>query len=1092
MKIFLKAILVLTVYMVTVNLCYAQSIQKVNQSLKIEKLTGPQALIQDSPYSINPVGQNQFKAFTSILTQDFSTVTFPPTGWTRTVISGPLNWSRGTSLTLSYNTLSSLGSTFSNGYAIANSDGLGGAGPAENCVLTSPVMNCTGKPYVWLKFNEFFRLLTVGSSTGHVEVSNNGSTWTTVHSAETGLIANQSTPNPNFVDVDISSVAANQATVYVRFHWTGNWDYYWVVDDVEVYCRPQYDATFSARTNMNEYSSVPLVQYNNAPVALAATARNVGGATLTGVNMGVTVYNGYTWSPLYTATSNTVASVAANATGSLSVANYTPPAGLGFYVGEYVVHSQQTDADILNDTLQQGFWINGSIYSRDDAIFTGMIDGSLGITAHQCIMGQNYQVLVNDKLKSVSCYVTGAVTGDQTQIVVYNTSSNLPTTQIASSLLYTFPTTAAQWVNLPISGGPLTLTPGTYFIGIRQISTVNNLGLGYTDNNFTSNKVYVKIDTDPWDSLSLFGYSVSFVVRPIVGTMQIVITTHKANCNQSNGWAEASITGGSAPYHILWSNGDTTIIADSLSAGTYSLLVTDYNGMNNLDYFVINNTGGFAISGTTQNVHCGGGSDGAIDLTITGGTGPFVVNWSNGASTQDIGGLTAGTYDVNITDAIGCVGFASFNILDGANITFTNINTDPGCGLINGSISITPSGGTGPYTYAWSSGQSTATISGVGAGYYGVTITDINLCSVIGNISLNNSSAPVITIDSVQSAPCGGSGAAYITVTGGALPLTYNWSNSFTGEDLVGVIPGNYTVTVTDNGTCIVVTQVEIPTDLLPVQPICMITVDSLISRNKIVWAKVSPSGVDYYKIYRESSTPGQYLFVDTVRNTSMSKFTDSIANPMTHSWRYKISQVDMCGNESPLSDFHKTMHLTINHGLGNSFNLIWDDYEGYYYPMFYIIRHINALGWVTLDSLQNTMHSYTDNPPSLGGLKYLIGIKKTDSCIVSISKDQTETYNTSVSNMEEYAIIIGVEEIKSNLYGLDIYPNPNSGVFSLVHSDKISNVFVYDIYGSIIYEKQKINSSHFDIDLKGMPKGIYFIKVQSGNNVYTDKVIVE
>ena len=76
-----------------------------------------------------------------------------------------------------------------------------------------------------------------------MEVSTNGTSWTTVHSSETGIAANDGTANPNLVDVDISSYTAGQHTVYIRFHWTGTYDYYWVVDDIAVYIRPDYDVS---------------------------------------------------------------------------------------------------------------------------------------------------------------------------------------------------------------------------------------------------------------------------------------------------------------------------------------------------------------------------------------------------------------------------------------------------------------------------------------------------------------------------------------------------------------------------------------------------------------------------------------------------------------------------------------------------------------------------------------------------------------------------------------------------------------------------------------------------------------------------------
>ena len=639
------------------------------------------------------------KAYTNLLTQDFSTATFPPTGWTTQIISGPLNWTRGTSLTLSYNTLSSLNCTFGNGYAIANSDGVGSGQAAENCVLKSPAINCTGQSYVWLSFNEFFR--QYGSSTGHVEVSNNGTTWTSVYSAETGLIQNASTANPHFVDINVSTWAANQATFYVRFHWTGNYDYYWVVDDITVYARPQYDATLTARTNMYEYSTVPLVHYNAGALPLSATAKNVGGASLTNVNMGVKVYNGDTWTVLSNVTSNTLGTLAANATGTLTATSYTPPAGTGFYVSEYIVHSQQTDADIHNDTIIQALWINDSIYARDDAIFTGTLEGSLGLTAQAGIFGQNYQVNVTDRLTHVACYVTGAQTGDQTQIVVYSTTNGLPVTQIGASALHTFTSTAAQWVDLPISGGPLQLSPGTYFIGIRQISTAHNLGVAYTLNNYTANKVYAKIGTDPWDTLNALGYNIAFVIRPymVCGSYKPVITAPQ-NYICMPGTLTLTSSPGSA---YAWSSGGPTTQSFNVTmGGTYHVTVTSLVGCTGISNpFVVTPFNKPGVNLGNDTTVCGG-------LMLNAGSGFASYSWTGGSSSnQYLWAGNTGLYSVTVTNSDGCANFSDINVTVNP---YPNVNLGPDL-VICANQAVTLNAG-GPYTtYLWTpGGQSTQQI----------------------------------------------------------------------------------------------------------------------------------------------------------------------------------------------------------------------------------------------------------------------------------------------------------------------------------------------------------------------------------------------
>ncbi len=594
----------------------------------------------------------------------------------------------------------------------------------------------------------------------------------------------------------------------------------------------------------------------------------------------------------------------------------------------------------------------------------------------------------------------------------------------------------------------------------------------------------------------------------------ISITTTPAICNQSNGTATVSITGGIPLYTIVWSNGVITPTADSLAAGIYAVNIMDAQEMHISGTATITTSDGPAISQSITNVICNGQSNGAINISVTRGLQPYTYEWSNGSETQDINGLSAGTYDVYVTDYLGCFGYASFSVQNGIEISNTNSNTNPTCGQSNGSIELTTTGGTSPYTYHWSGGQTNSTITGIGAGIYTVTIQDVNMCVSISQISLNNANAPVISVSSVQSAPCGGSGSAYIEITGGSSPFTYNWSNGFHGEDLVGYNPGIYSLTVTDNSGCIAVGNVEIPIVPLPIQPICLVTVDSFAHRNMVVWEKVSSTGVDYYKIYRESSVPNQYLFVNNVDYESMSEFIDLAANPFVRSWKYKISQVDLCGNESPLSDYHKTMHLTINQGMGNSYNLIWDDYEGYSYSTFYIHRHTNATGWVIIDSLPNTLHSFTDIPTSNGGLKYIISMHVPSACFpTSLSKVVGGPYGSSFSNMEDNTYIDVSVKITEN-DKMICYPNPMSQFTKILipnwESDNINSKSILslkDLMGKTVatYKLSEIsnivnlnghNGLQITIQRNSLTKGLYFIELQTTHNAvdktYRSKLIVE
>jgi gliding motility-associated-like protein len=272
----------------------------------------------------------------------------------------------------------------------------------------------------------------------------------------------------------------------------------------------------------------------------------------------------------------------------------------------------------------------------------------------------------------------------------------------------------------------------------------------------------------------------------------------------SNGSVAVTVNGGVFPYTYAWTNGATTQDINGVVANTYTVTATDANLCSITASFTVGSPTAITSSVTGTNVTCHGEANGTATLTVSGGTTPYTFNWSNFQATQNLTGLSGGTYYVIITDANGCTRRDSVIILEPAaivlGITSTNVNCN---GSLTGSVTTTVSGGTGTITYLWSNGATTANLTNVGAATYSVIITDANSCTASASATVTQPTALVIN-GTVADVLCSGgsNGSVAITVNGGVFPYSYAWSNGATTQNINGVVANTYTVTATDANLC--------------------------------------------------------------------------------------------------------------------------------------------------------------------------------------------------------------------------------------------------------------------------------------------------
>jgi hypothetical protein len=317
---------------------------------------------------------------------------------------------------------------------------------------------------------------------------------------------------------------------------------------------------------------------------------------------------------------------------------------------------------------------------------------------------------------------------------------------------------------------------------------------------------------------------------PVIATPDIT----KPCPGQNNGQINNTITGGKAPLAFLWSNGATTEDLSSIGKGTYSFRVTDGNGCTDTELITVNETTPIVTAPAITHVACFGESTGAITLNATGGEGTKVYSWSPSASTENLTGISAGTYRVTVTDAAGCtkIDSARVNQPSAALAIGTPTQVNVLCkDSLTGSIVLNPTGGTPGYTYSWNGTPGSKDTFGLADGIYNITVTDANNCMASTSVTISEPTAVTATLAS-DSVLCHGesTGKIWVTPSGGISPYTYLWSTGGRGDTLRNVPAGTYTVTVTDANNCpkVVTGMVGQPTAPLDVSLASGLTTDSV------------------------------------------------------------------------------------------------------------------------------------------------------------------------------------------------------------------------------------------------------------------------
>lgn len=382
----------------------------------------------------------------------------------------------------------------------------------------------------------------------------------------------------------------------------------------------------------------------------------------------------------------------------------------------------------------------------------------------------------------------------------------------------------------------------------------------------------------------------SVVSQDIVTPLASASADGHLNCNTPFVTLNSSGSSSGPNFTYLWSTTNGNIVSgqNNLSAiadapGQYTLVVTNtVNGCTaTASVNVVETPTLLPALDTSGNVNCNGGNNGFINIQTSGGASPLAYSWSNGSTTPNIANLGAGIYTVTVTDAENCTATLSANITQPSLALTVSAVATPLSALNSndGTATANPTGGTMPYTYSWSTGGTTQTITGLSPGNYLVTVTDANGCTALQSITVSPFNCAVTASVMATGVTCfgAGNGSATLQVSGGTTPYIFAWSNGATTATIQNLAPGAYMGTATDGSGCQVTGTATIssPTQLLAN---AIATAETAVGANNGT-ATAAPTG---------GSTPYSYMW-----NTGAS--TAGISGLAPGSYSVTITDANQC-----------------------------------------------------------------------------------------------------------------------------------------------------------------------------------------------------
>ena len=569
-------------------------------------------------------------------------------------------------------------------------------------------------------------------------------------------------------------------------------------------------------------------------------------------------------------------------------------------------------------------------------------------------------------------------------------------------------------------------------------------------NNNISAGIYTVTISDESGCELVRGYTVA--TRPYP---EYNIESSNVNCFGNNdGSIAISLQIGYEDYNVIWSDGFSGDQRQNLQSGIYHFFVSKSDICTISDSVEISEPQEFTVIPQINDLICFNDSSGSIEISVSGGSGGYSYEWSNGTEGDILSDVTAGSYTVTVSDSLGCSSFFEFTIMQPDALEISELLLrDVDCfGAATGSVSLVVIGGTGNKEILWNDGDDSFNRDNLSAGEYSLTIKDANNCMLTEIVEIFQADEIIatFTIENESESGANDGKISILTLTGGVGNLSLLWSNGSTEEVLENLAPGIYRLTITDENSCEKTYQLNvsggacsITAEIDIIQPLCwdsndgrmIINFDNEPSEYTIMLSPVADI---------DSLAPGVYSLTIQYGENCFIEFADlQIIAPEPIKVDI-IGEINASGPETEDGGFD----IEIEGGTGN-----------------YTYQWLNENGNII---------STDSNPKNLKPGSYTLRITDDNNCTTTIENLVVDFINAT-NNPGQIS--------------LSIQPNPFTNVVNILSDAAIKKVIISDLHGKRAI-RENFSDKILTLNLEMLAPGVYSIYILTDKGIITKKIL--